>query len=330
MSYSQKPLIELFKAGKVLGESGVPEHIETVISNVFLFEEKVYKIYKDDNIFFNTNFRDLSAQKDRFQFTHDDFKWNQQLSHEIYLELPGVRINENVVTFIDESNAEELVCVTKRMPKGSTLIDVLMNGDLSANACYEIGRQFTERESRFNWIGEIPSESTLDNMQKRYDDIVDWIRDVKEVSEDEKEVYMSQFKQLICRVYEADNAQLSICFDIHSLNAFYVAAMLMPFDTYPPKEEWCFGPRGLNIFRLATDIYALRGEEEFRAVMKGYCESLGREPFTEEMTSLLVLYAALIMVSYLYMLGKTDPLKHESAVKYHDFLKRYTSSTLAL
>jgi aminoglycoside phosphotransferase family enzyme len=330
MSYSQKPLIALFKAGNVPGESGVPEHIETVISNVFLFPERVYKLYKDDNVFFNSNYNDLSQKSNRLEFSRADFDWNKQISPEIYLDLKGVRGGKDFVEFISEQNAEELICITKRMPHSSTLIDLLMKGEVSTNAWYEIGWQFAERESRFNQEGATPDESALENMRDRYDDIVEWIRDVKEVPQNEKEVYMSQLKQLLQPVYEANTEQLSPCFDIHSLNAFYVAGMLLPFDTYSPKDSWRFGPRGLNIFRLATDIYALRGEEEFRAVLKGYCEFLGIEPFTDEMTNLLVLYASLIMLPYLYMLSATDNTKRRAATRYHDFLKRYTSSTLAV
>ncbi len=38
------------------------------------------------------------------------------------------------------------------------------------------------------------------------------------------------------------------------------------------------------------------------------------------------MYAALIMMSSLYMLAKTDTDKKEAAGKYHDFLKWYAAS----
>ena len=98
------------------------------------------------------------------------------------------------------------------------------------------------------------------------------------------------------------------------------------FDCYSVKYDWRFGPALLNIYRFATDVFALVGEKEFRAVMRGYCDSLNVEQPSKEIERFFVIYAALIMMPYLYMLGKTDTDKHEAAVKYHDFLKRYLGS----
>ena len=112
MTYSQKPLIELVKAGKTPGETTIPKHIETVISNVFVFENLVYKVYKNDNDFFNQGFRDISTTSARFDFTRRDFTWNQTLSPSIYLELRGVEVTEEgEISFVEEDQAEELVMV---------------------------------------------------------------------------------------------------------------------------------------------------------------------------------------------------------------------------
>lgn len=324
--YSQKPLLELLRAGKVSGESGVPKHIETVISNVFLFNERVYKVYKNDNDFFNSSFHDVSAKQDRFAFSKADFEWNQQLTKEVYLHLQGVKVDGDSIQLVDEKDAEELMFITKRMPEGTILFDRLMKGDLTQDDFYEIGKQFAEREKNFVWNGTMSDESLLDNMLERYDDIVAWIKDVEKVSALEKETWANKLKELIVRVYTHDSSKVSICFDLHSLNAFYVDQTLYPFDTHPPKDAWRFGPPLLNLYRLATDVFALAGEKEFDAVMRGYHEYLKKEMPPQETNRLFVIYASLIMVSYLYMLGTTDTDKNEAAVKYHDFLKRYLGS----
>jgi len=326
--YSQAPLLALLRAGKVPGESGVPKHIETVISNVFLFNERVYKVYKNDNDFFNNSFHDVSVKQDRFTFSKVDFEWNQQLTKEIYLHLQGVKVDGDSIKFVDEKDAEELMFITKRMPAGTILFDHLLKGGLTVDDFYEVGKQFAEREKDFVWNGTMSDESLLDNMLERYDDIVAWIKDVEEVSALEKETWANKLKELLVRVYTHDSSKVSICFDLHSLNAFYADQILCPFDTHPPKDAWRFGPPLLNLYRLATDVFALAGEKEFDAVMHGYHDYLHTEPISEENERLLVIYAALIMVSYLYMLGKTDADKQEAAVKYHNFLKRYTSRTL--
>ena len=298
--YLQKPLLELLHAGKVSGESGIPKHIETVISNVYLFNERVYKVYKNDNDFFNSSFHDVSAKQDRFAFSKADFEWNQQLTKEVYLHLQGVKVDDAGIQFVDEKNAEELMFITKRMPAGTILFDRLMKSDLTTNDFYEIGRQFAEREKNFVWNGAMSDESLLDSMLERYDDIVAWIKDVEKVSALEKETLANMLKELIVRVYTHDSSRVSICFDLHSLNAFYVDQTLYLFDTHPPKDAWRFGPPLLNLYRLSTDVFALAGENEFNAVMRGYHEYLKKEMPSQETNRLFVVYTSLIMMSSLY------------------------------
>lgn len=328
--YSQTPLLALLRAGKVPGESGIPEHIETVISNVFLFNEQVYKLYKNDNDFQNKNFGDISTTKERFAFSRADFEWNHQLAEEVYLRLQGVKVDAGVLRFVDnDEEVEEFLLITKRLPSDASVFEHLRRNDLSEVDYYEIGKQFAEGEKNFVYHEDLPNESLLENMLGRYRDVVEWVKNVEEyVPTLEQETYMNQLKELIMHVYGNDSTRISICIDFHSLNAFYVEHTLYPFDCFSVKYEWRFGPALLNIYRFATDVFALAGEKEFRAVMRGYCDYLNIEHPSKEIERFFVTYAALIMMPYLYMLGKTDTEKQEAAIKYHDFLKRYTSRTL--
>ncbi len=248
--YSQKSLLELLRAGKIPGESGMPKHIETVISNVFLFNEQVYKVYKNDNEFFNKNFHDISTKEERFAFSVSDFEWNHQLAGEIYLRLQSVRVDADGIRFVEEQeDAEELLLVTARLPSSTALFEHLRNNNLVESDYYEIGKQFARCEKNFVWRGVIPDESLLETMLKRHTDVIDWVKGAENISPLEREVYANQLTELITRVYAHDATTVSICFDFHSLNAFYVRQTLYPFDTYPPKDAWRFGPALLNIYR---------------------------------------------------------------------------------
>lgn len=326
--YSQAPLLELLRTGKVPGESGIPTRIETVISNVFLFRDRAYKVYKNDSEFFNKSFHNISIKEERFAFSASDFGWNQQLAKEVYLRLQGVKVEGDGIISLNESkNAEELLLVTARLPDGTVLLERLQKGNLTEVDFYEIGKQFAEREKGFVWRGEFPNESLLENMLGRYPDVIEWVKNVETyLPTEEREKYGKQLEELITRVYTGDTAGVTICFDFHSMNAFYVDRVLYPFDTHPPKDSWRFGPPWLNIYRLAADVFALAGEKEFRAVTRGYFERIKVPPPRDEVERLLVVYAALIMVSSLYMLARTDTDKRESALKYHNFLKRYAAS----
>lgn len=325
--YSQAPLLKLLSSGKIPGESGVPEHIETVISNVFLFKDRAYKVYKNDNDFFNKSFHDLSTKEERLSFSAADFDWNKQLAREIYLHLQGVKVVSDEIAFTDADEAEELIQINTRMPSGAVLFDHLQKNDLEEVDFYEIGKQFAMREKAFVWHGEFSSESTLQNIIKRHTDIIEWVKDAEEyLPAQERNAYSEQLLSLIKEIYTSDTTPLSIGFDFHSFNAFYVEGVLYPFDTHPPKDAWRFCPTGLNVYRLATDVFALVGEKEFRAVIQGYFGYLNISIPNEKGERLFVMYAALIMVSYLYMLARTDSDKMSAAIKYHEFLRQYAAA----
>ena len=145
MSYSQKQLITLFNAGKVPGENTKPHHIETVISNVFIFADRVYKIYKNDNDFFNKSFRDISSASARFDFSRRDFGWNHSLSPSIYLELKGVTIADGALKFFEPTDAaDELVMVMKRFEKKDVLFEKIMHGEINRDEAFAMGRELAE------------------------------------------------------------------------------------------------------------------------------------------------------------------------------------------
>lgn len=324
MTYSQAPLLSLLSTGKILGEVATPEHIETVISNVFLFKEYAYKLYKNDNEFFNKSYNDLSSKVTRLDFVHSDFEWNHQLSKEVYLRLQGVKVVENEIVFVNDfKDADELLQVTKRLPSNSVLFDLLNKDALAENDYREMGKQFALREKNFSWNETLPDEMVLDNMLSRYNDIVEWIESAdKYIPKVERDEYMKQFRELIMREFGADFSKVSICFDVHSLNIFYVNGVLYPFDTYSPKAPWRVGPSLLNLYRIATDIFALVGESKFRAFVDGYHETLFIDAPTKDTEHFFIIYSALIMIPYFYILGQKEHSKMEIALKYHNFLKQ--------
>jgi hypothetical protein len=69
----------------------------------------------------------------------------------------------------------------------------------------------------------------------------------------------------------------------------------------------------------------LFGEEGFKSTLKGYTVATG-EVLDAEYEGFLVMYSALVMVPYLYMLGEKDELRHKGGVIYHNFLKNYFQS----
>jgi aminoglycoside phosphotransferase family enzyme len=326
MMYSQKPLLSFFLDGKVPNESGMPIHIETVISNVFLFPERVYKIYKDDNTFFNQHFRDISDRATRFAFTKSDFEWNQQLSPELYLVLRAVKAGNNGVEYGDSpEQTEELVCITKRMPESTSFFSVLHRHELDTDDFASIGKQFGLRETQAVFQ-DAPIETFADNVMTRVHDAENWVSDGvldEWVSSRELQQWLAYLRTTAAALVEDKTQTLDFCFDLHSLNAFYVEGTLIPFDTSPPKESWRFGPTAINAYRLATDIRVYAGEAAYQSFLSGYTSTSTRPPLKPDEERLWVVYASLIMIQYLFFLGKTDPDKLSASHAYLAFLRAF-------
>jgi aminoglycoside phosphotransferase family enzyme len=326
MSYSQGELIRLMKEGSVSGEDSVPKHIETVISNVFLFPKFVYKFYKNDNDFFNKNFRDISSREARFAFARKDFAWNNALSPDIYLRLVGARIVDGKVEIGEPADdAEELVLMMNRMHSEDMLYEKLARGEISEEDGYRIGTQLAESLKRVR--KETPAGNYFLSFKNDIQGVRDWIAGVPEfIPEDEWTRYcdfLDQFRIRNQEWYEGKlTAELAYSGDIHSHNALYSDGQFSLMDTYAPKDEWRIAHALVPFYRVGADLWAFGGKDTFEEFLRGYEERSGIK-VDRRLDAPYILYAAGIMVPYLYMLQKTDESKKEMTARYHDFLRNF-------
>ncbi len=334
MTYSQKPLIELVKAGKTPGETTIPKHIETVISNVFVFENLVYKVYKNDNDFFNQGFRDISTTSARFDFTRRDFTWNQTLSPSIYLELRGVEVTEEgEISFVEEDQAEELVMVMNRVEANDVLFEKIVRGEIEKSESFTIGKQLATSlkkvqkslSEKFNFYEVFGS---------RIRDLRAWIKSAADyISEEESGKYCDFLEDYRNKNREWFLGELTqgivVDGDFHSHNASFFGNTLYLMDTFVPKEEWGVGHQFLPLYRIGVDVWVLTGDKSlFKSFVEGYESEAGLK-VDRKLDIPFVIYVSAIMVSYLYMLQKTDPTKKESAERFHKFLRDYFENVQA-
>ena len=334
MPYSQKSLIELMKVGAVTGETRAPKHIETVISNVFIFDKNVYKFYKNDNEFFNQGFRDISDRLKRFDFSHQDFAWNRALSPSIYLKLVGVKVSGGKILLdVSESEAEELVMVMRRINKEDILFEKLMAGKISEKESYLIGQQLAES---LKLVEEsLPEKyNYYEIFESRIVDLRNWIKSVEEyITGSESGHYcdlLDQLRQKNKTLFEGWlSGEITHVGDVHSHNAAFEGSELHLMDTFPPKEVWRTEYRLISLYRLGVDIWVLGGNEKlFRALVRGYEDGSGVK-IDNQLESIFILYSAGIMVSYLYMLQRTDKEKALAAQKFHQFIRDYYKQLVA-
>lgn len=318
-------IIQSFLAGNIPGEnSNKPRHVVTAISNVFVFDSKVYKIYKNDSDFFNKSFNDLSIKANRFSFTKKDFEWNKNLSPEIYTELVGVIEKDGAIQFIDPlDNADELVIVMNKVDTSNVLLEKLKANKISLDDCYQIGFQLGKREST------LPRPTIQRNLYEdfisRYEDTVAWAASVeKYIPKEESKKYFDLLLNFIetNKEYFIKSPHLiGPCLDIHADNLVFKDGVMLPMDTYAPKEDWLAGYMFLNIYRVATDIHVFLGKEYFTQTLKGYGDSTGTD-LPRKFDKFLLLYCELISCPYMYMLSEKDPSRLPVAEKCHQFLSK--------
>lgn len=326
-NYSQKPLIELFKAGAFPRENSIPKHVETVISNVFIFDKNVYKFYKNDSEFFNKSFRNLAGNEERFSFTEKDYKWNSVLSPSIYARLAYIAVKEEGIVEVSSKEAEEVVMVMNKVDTHNVLFERLVNGNITEEDCFEIGKQLGESMKKVQvTLSHPPSFYNL--FEERTKDLKVWISSVPDhIKEEEINTYISfldNFRIQNKERFEGElTAEVVADGDFHSHNAVYSDKTFYLMDTYPPKEEWGLGHKFIPLYRMGVDIWGLTGKKEyFEALVRGYEVGNGVK-VNRNLDNLYIVYAAGIAVSYHYMLQKSDSTKEEVSERLHNFLRKY-------
>lgn len=327
MSYSQQPLIAALAAGRISGETTLPKRIETVISNVFVFPEKVYKFYKNDNEFFNAGFRDISSKAGRFAFTEKDFAWNNTLSPSIYIEISGIALKEDTAVLAPQEQAEELVIIMRKVDTNDILFEKILGNQVSVNEYRLIGEQLAENLKK---IQEPVTNNFYNSFLERIEDIRVWMRSAPpEMPQEEAQSYcdlLVAFTEKNRHLFETDfSLDVTTDGDFHSHNALYEKETLRLMDTFPPKDAWGVGHRLFPFFRIGVDIWALSSDtQKFEAFRRGY-ETASGTSIDERLFDAFVVYVSCIAVSYLYMLALTDQEKRMPAERFHAFLRTFVS-----
>lgn len=314
--------------GNFLNETGVPTHIQTVISNVFIFDTKVYKFYKNNNTFFNEHFRNISGKESRFSFTEKDFAWNSTLSPSVHIEIKKVAVqNERIVEVTDSDEADELVIVMNKCDTKDILYQKLVDGRISSDDCCILGQQLGEKLKKAQH--KLIEPQNFDQLfANRIHDAREWMSLANDcIPVEESEQYCNFIDECRKNNKALFDGELSLHVtndgDFHSQNVIYSKGKIDFIDTYPPKDEWGFGYYLFPLYRIGVDMWALSGRVDFfETFIKGY-ESTAGVKVDRRLDKVFVIYVACIAVSYLYMLQRTDSQKREAAERFHVFIRNY-------
>ncbi|MFA6227077.1 MAG: hypothetical protein WC631_01165 [Candidatus Paceibacterota bacterium] len=319
-----KQIIDKFAEGDFPGANCKPKRITTAISNLFLCNDKVYKIYMDDSAFFNKDFNDLSIKENRLSFTRNDFEWNNKLSPEIYTDLRGVVLEDGKIKFTEADDiADEFVIVMNKIDMSYSLIERLLKNSISMQDCYSIGFELGKREASLPKIKI--NKSLYEDQETRLVDMTAWVKAAgKYFEKGECDKYLNKLSEYIKQNknwFIENNNLVGPCLDIHADNAVLDKdGTFLPLDTYAPKIDWLTGYKFLNVYRIAADIYVFLGKRYFDEVLRGYEKSTNNK-IPRGLDNYFILYCQLIVCPYQYMLSENNQSRLAIAKKYHSFLK---------
>lgn len=326
MDNNYTKIIEAFLSGSIddLDEYGLkPEHLETQISHVLLYPKTVYKICKRDNVFFNEHFRDLSDRDSRIQFYKSDFFENNYFSPDVYLGIFGISLaNNKVIVSSDIDSAEDVIMKMRRIDLSYNLSHLLHNKSLSKDDLESMGYQQTKEVALYPHQPK-STESHYLLFNKRLDDLRDWMYSAPNYFSREKtdwiiEKLRNYLFRNKSRFENFDTSKYVISLDNHSDNIFYENKKLFFLDIYPPKEDWMIVSPEINIYRPATDILLLMGEEYARSFISGYKKYYG---FLDESDELFYfVYSAAIQGVSLFNLSHLSELKKKDAELYKVYI----------
>lgn len=311
-------LIEALEKNAVPEISAPLENVvETVLSKVFIYKDIVRKVYKHEKNFIG----DFTDSGFRRVFYADDFAWNQAMSPLVYRALMGLKTNNGIWEFCDRAEAEDYLIEMNRIDTTQDMVHVALEGRLTDkmimdawNDMISRTRALTEREKNI-----LPDFQTTwrQLFDRRLDEIAPWC----EMSHDP--VLTSEVQGIISKIRAAiiddpyiknfPQQSLQVLIDNQACNLIFENGKPLFIDIFLMKEYWRVGDPFMTMTRMAVDIVALAGGGKEKAIREESQKQLWVLP--DRVYWSYMLYSALIMAPYFYMLQRPD-----IASKYVDFI----------
>ncbi|HEC32997.1 MAG TPA: hypothetical protein ENI63_01925 [Candidatus Kaiserbacteria bacterium] len=316
---------KLFSTGKIPGLYGdeIPEHIETMISDVYLFKKTVYKLYKWNSKKFNSTYLDISNPTIRTKFYTDDFKWNHYFNKHIYIDLLGVNVSRDSLSFnTDITKSHDAVIKMNRIDEENNVTNLLKRNALSIKELECIGAETTKT------IAEFPNPQRTQNnwytyITKRLKDTQIFLNLAKpSLNQNDIDTYMQKLNAYVARNQKQLKAItpkfLSISIDNHSDNVFYQNGKTTFIDIFLPVPDWQLADPFFNICRLSADVWAYTDKAHADGLVGGFQKYYTSYQIDNTLKLFYQLYSACIMVAYKFLISDT-----KTALKYKTYLDEF-------
>ncbi len=303
-------LIEAFEKVKVNGfYSPADQVIESAISKLFFYGNRVFKVYKCEKYFFG----DFSSPEFRREFYQEDFHWNHVMAPEIYTALKGVEEANGVYKRTDLKRAKDFYIEMRKVDASKNLTNLLGAKQVSPEDLEKITIEMALRvqnlsQSAKEKLRPLTKRGLFDLLRADLKDIRQFAYtadpklpkaksdEVMDALEDVclKEEYFKNF----------DSENLSIALDNHSDNILFLQGSVEFIDIMPPKENWRVTDPYYNICRPATDVTVISGPEGAEAMYQAYEKIAPGIP--NSVKTIYEIRSSMIRAPYFYILDKPD------------------------
>ncbi len=315
-------LLNTIKKGK-FGDWGKPEKIiNTLLSNVFFFKNKVLKVYKHEKAFYG----DLTDPEYRKYFYKEDFFWNNVMSPEIYLKLGGVKIkSKNKILLSEIDDADDYYIEMTKIDDTQTITnkfdeDLISVSDLSEMIEKKIEKLRYLSTKRKNLIEKIKKNGWYKLNKTVLEDLRQWAyMSKKHIPKDSTDKIVDYLQEVTAThdyfTNEDNHRMLSISIDNNCDNLLFLSGKPNFIDVMPPKEEWKVADENFVVLRTAVDAYVLGNKELGDTVYQVYKKYQNEIPQTAALVH--EIRAAFIQWAYRHLINQ-----HERAEKYKKFVEK--------
>lgn len=310
-------------------ELGKPDKMmATHVSKLFIFGERVFKVYNHEQYFF----ADLLTFESRKEFCSEDFFWNNMAAPEIYLHFLGVQERDGTFALVPPNMGEDFVIEMSKIDDSQTLTKLLLNNQLNKDNAASFIDALVDTlavltKERKNQLASLFEKGLYSIMQENTKSLHDWMLGVPDrvPKEDSDAVAAILSKGLEKEPYfkTIANTDLSAAIDNNCDNLLLLNGKPSFIDIMPPMVVWRVVDEYATISRAIVDIEVLGTEELGDAARAAYAKYQRDIPTTARLMH--ELRAACIQWPYRYML-KQD----EVAAKFGEYAKKKMAELQAL
>jgi aminoglycoside phosphotransferase family enzyme len=295
--------------------------IETMLSRVFFFGDKVYKIYKWEKAFYG----DLSESGYRKKFIAEDFFWNNTMCPDIYTKLLPLKYVNEKWQEVSSEDADEFVIMMNKLKNQETFTDFAEkepNFDVLKNLVEKIVmNQRKIADFQKEELSVLLGQDLKEIEKQEIEDLRDWAYMAQSRIPKEKTDAVVRKLFSIIELPEYQNwcgkAVKSACIDANGDNIIIDSGNVLFIDVLPPKPNWKVEDEVYNIGRMAADLSALSGKEEYAEFLYDAYAKLTNIEVPKIVRDLYEIEGAMIQAAYRAILNQREREK-----KYLDFVEK--------